>query len=285
MRPNRPITPTSSCTTTIPSSRHGRTEHADASLTQLPSRTRPWSASLIRRRAARLRVCMRSKRWVFVAVLSAVLAASCGGGSDQATRSPTTAARAATNATSTTLPITEAVPGSQLAGDVAFLGPSRTVKVGDVTMAFRRFGAGPDLLLIAGQASPMSLWPASLLRELAAGHRVTIYDNRDLGDTKAPRLPFDLTDLADDAAGLITALGLRRPQVFGWSTGGEIGLLLASRHPDALSKLAITGATPGGPRSVQPPPEIVELFADPNPDTNKLFDVLFSPTAAGKKAQ
>ena len=56
-----------------------------------------------------------------------------------------------------------------------------------------------------------------------------------------------------------------------------MALLLAVDHPDALSSLLITGATPGGPESIQPPPEIVELFADPDPDTAALLDVLFPP--------
>jgi pimeloyl-ACP methyl ester carboxylesterase len=152
-------------------------------------------------------------------------------------------------------------------------------------MAFRQFGSGPDLLLIAGQASQMSQWPVSTLAMLAKKHRVTIYDNRDLGNTTFTTQPFTLTDLADDAAGLITALGLQRPAIFGWSTGGEIGLLLAVRHPDVLSALAITGATPGGPNSVQPPEAINKLFADPNPDIPKLLDVVFSPSGAAAQKQ
>jgi len=212
----------------------------------------------------------------------AVMVAGCSDGSSNRASGP---GPASSTSIATTSPRIEVVAGSRLPGDVAFLGPVRTVEVGKVTMAFRQFGTGPDLLLVGGQAAPMSLWPATLLRELAAHHQVTIYDNRGLGKTKAPTPHFTLPDLSDDAAGLITALGLRRPEVFGWSTGGEIGLLLASRHPGSLSKLAITGATPGGAKSVLPPPEIVALFADPNPDTTKLLDVLFSPSADGKAAQ
>jgi pimeloyl-ACP methyl ester carboxylesterase len=219
---------------------------------------------------------MRSRGWLavgLVLVLAACSDSSSSGGASTTTR-PTT--------TTVPLPTPAVVDGSQLEGDVAFLGSIKTVPVGDVTMAFRQFGHGPDLLLIAGQASPMSLWPASLLASLAEQHRVTIYDNRDLGATSVAD-PFSLPDLADDAAGLVAALGLRRPAVFGWSTGGEIGLLLAARHPDSLSRLAISGASPGGPSSILPPDEIIDLFADPSPDTGKLLDVLFSPQ--GKAAQ
>ena len=150
--------------------------------------------------------------------------------------SGSTAGAPAATTTSRAQPTT--VADSTLEGDVAFLGPIATVPVGDVTMGFRRFGAGPDLLLICGQASSMSVWPATLLRALSQHHRVTIYDNRDLGSSTDSAGAFTLADLADDAAGLIAAVGLDHPAVVGWSTGGEIGLLLASRHPDALTSLA-----------------------------------------------
>jgi len=110
--------------------------------------------------------------------------------------------------------------------------------------------------MIAGQTAPMSIWPASTLAALAGHFHVTMYDNRDLGNTTDTSGPFALADLADDAAGVITALGLDRPAVFGWSMGGEIGLLLAVRHPDGLSSLAISGATLGGPNTVLPAPSI-----------------------------
>jgi pimeloyl-ACP methyl ester carboxylesterase len=209
-----------------------------------------------------------------MSIAATTAVAACSSGSTAGAPSTTTRSRVR--------PTT--VPGSTLGGDVAFLGPIATVPVGDVTMAFRQFGEGPDLLLICGQASSMSVWPATLLNTLAEHHRVTIYDNRDLGATVPTSASFTLPDLADDAAGLISALGLRRPAVFGWSTGGEIGLLLAVRHPDALSGLVVTGATPGGPRSVLPPPEIIDLFASANPDTGALLDVLFSPDGGAAQA-
>jgi hypothetical protein len=75
------------------------------------------------------------------------------------------------------------------------------VPVGELDIAFRQFGAGPDLLLIAGQASAMNTWPIATLTELAEDHRVTIYDSRDLGSTTDTTGAFTLADLADDADG------------------------------------------------------------------------------------
>ncbi len=256
----------------------------------------------------------RRARLLGAALISLLVAAAgaCGDGDDAGTASVANSSVDATNgSSSTTSPTPEQLPGtipsdtvsattelpsttvprvapteipnSALAGDVAFLGPIYTVPVGDLTMAYRQFGSGPDLVLIAGQASPMSVWPASLLAALAEHARVTVFDNRDLGYTTATATPFTLEDLADDASGLIGALGLDRPDVLGWSTGGEIGLLLAIRHPENLSSLAITGASPGGPQSVLPPPELVECFASDTP-TCDLLATLFSDSPSGADA-
>ncbi len=227
-------------------------------------------------------------------VVLAVLLGGCGGAAPSASpsivASSAPAAAPATPSTAPTAAPTPAtaagpteIPNTTLSGELAFRGPIRTVPVGALSMAYRQFGSGPELLMIAGQASPMSIWPASTLAALADHFHVTIYDNRDLGNTTDTSGPFALTDLADDAAGLITALELDRPAVFGWSMGGEIGLLLAVRHPNALSSLAITGATPGGPNSVLPSPDLQECQASETPQCD-LLAMLFSATPAGTEA-
>jgi pimeloyl-ACP methyl ester carboxylesterase len=176
------------------------------------------------------------------------------------------------------------VPGTSLQGDAAFLGAVHTVPVGKVRMAFRRFGSGPDLVLVAGEGSGMGDWPLSVLAALAKEHMVTIYDNRDLGLTSRTATGFTLDDLADDLAGLINALGMHRPAVFGWSTGGEIGLLLAVRHPEVVSSLAISGATAGGSLTVPSTPEIEACMRE-EPPTCDLLSMLFSTDAEGAAAK
>lgn len=221
-----------------------------------------------------------SSRTRSVVVLATVglLAAACGAAATP-TQPPTPATAAPTPASAAG---STEIPNTTLSGDLAFLGPIRTVPVGELSVAYRQFGSGPELLMIAGQAGPMSIWPASTLAALAGHFHVTIYDNRDLGNTTDTSEPFALTDLADDAAGLITALGLHRPAAFGWSMGGEIGLLLAVRDPDALSSLAISGATPGGPNSVLPSPDLQECQVTFACD---LLATLFTATPAGTEAR
>ena len=96
-------------------------------------------------------------------------------------------------------------------------------------------------------------WGPVLPRRLGRHFRVTMFDNRGVGhSTDQPRRPLTIELMADDSAHLLDALGIKKALVVGWSTGGEIALTLAVRHPDRLSALVTSGGTAGGPTTVQP---------------------------------
>jgi len=184
----------------------------------------------------------------------------------------------------TTLP-TVKVAGTEPAGDLAFLGPVYQVPVNGITVGYRQFGSGPPLVLIVGQDSAMSYWGPDVLRRLAEHYQVTIFDNRGVGySTDQPDQPLSIELMSDDTAALIEAIGLDRPAVFGWSTGGEIGLALAVRHPGEVGSLAVSGATAGGPTAVPATAEVDALFNSTDPaDQIKLLDLLFTPSGAAAR--
>ena len=191
---------------------------------------------------------------------------------------PGTSAPPATSATSTPRVKPTEVPGSALTGEAALLGPVFTVPASGITMSFRQFGSGPELLLVPGQAAPMSLWPLSTLRDLASRYHVTIYDNRSLGATTDDLAkPLTMDQMADDLVALTGALGQDRPEVFGWSTGGEIALVAMVRHPGTFGRVVITGAMPGGASSVRGPEANITRFEDPATPPTELLPLLFAP--------
>jgi len=135
-----------------------------------------------------------------------------------ATATPTNAQATAT-ATATTL------ANSGLSGPGAFLGLVHRIPVGDITIGYRRFGTGPDPIMVTGDTATMSEWTTNLLSRLGRHYRVTIFDNRGVGySTDAAAVADTVPLMADDTVGLIGALGLRRPALLGWSMGDEIGL-------------------------------------------------------------
>jgi pimeloyl-ACP methyl ester carboxylesterase len=156
-------------------------------------------------------------------------------------------------------------------------------QVGGVKLAYYIRGQGKPLVMINGFISTMSLWDPLLIEELAKHHQLILFDNRGVGlstDTTADNTT--IPQMADDAAGLIKALGLKKPDVLGWSMGARIAQQLLIRHPDAVEKMVLAAADPGGSHGVPADKAVEDRLNDPNiPDIQKLA-LTFPPGAAGE---
>jgi len=81
-----------------------------------------------------------------------------------------------------------------------------------------------------------------VLPTLAAGHQVIAVDLHGHGRTADIDRPLDMTLMADDIAALIDHLGLRTPDVVGYSLGGGVALQVAIRHPGKVGRLVSASA-------------------------------------------
>lgn len=102
-------------------------------------------------------------------------------------------------------------------------------------------GPGPPLLLIMGLGGSCRGWLPLQVPEFAKTRRTLIFDNRGVGESEDPGGPFTTADLADDAAGLLDALGVERAHVLGAFLGGMAAQQLALRHPERVEKLVLVG--------------------------------------------
>lgn len=158
-----------------------------------------------------------------------------------------------------------------------------------IQIEYETFGDPNDrpLLLIMGLGAQMVLWEEAFCEALASqGHFVVRFDNRDVGlSTKldehgAPNVldliqrsrageavaaPYSLDDMADDAAGLLDAIGLDDAHVCGASMGGMIAQTLAIRHPARLRSLISIMSTTGNPTLPPPTPEAMAVLLTPPP--------------------
>ena len=166
-----------------------------------------------------------------------------------------------------------------------------------VSLEYETYGdpAAPPLLLVMGLGAQLTLWPIELVEALVArGYYVIRYDNRDIGlstkfthaqvpdmpalmmalmSGKPPALPYTLTDMADDAAALLTALGIDQAHVVGASMGGMIAQLVAVRHPARVLSLTSIMSTTGNPMLPPARPEAMGPLME-RPTTAELGDVL-----------
>ena len=145
--------------------------------------------------------------------------------------------------------------------------------------------AHETILLVMGLGAQLTLWPDELVEALTGeGFRVIRYDNRDIGlsqkmeGARAPSLPiqllrkkigfpakvpYTLTDMADDGIGLLDALGIDRAHVVGASMGGMIVQLMAVHHPDRLMSMTSIMSTTGNGKLPQAEKHAMEALIAP----------------------
>ncbi len=156
-----------------------------------------------------------------------------------------------------------------------------------IELFYDTFGRRSDrpLLMIMGLGAQMLQWDEGFCAALAErGHYAIRFDNRDVGlSTKfdhagvpdlaalmrggadRSRAPYTLDDMADDAAGLIDALGLGSAHVFGASMGGMIAQTVAYRHAAKTRSLTSLYSSTGNPALPPAKPEAMAVLMAPRP--------------------
>lgn len=112
------------------------------------------------------------------------------------------------------------------------------VQANGIEIFYEEQGAGQPLLLIAGFACDHANW-AKMIPLLASRYRVIVFDNRGVGRTSAPDSLYGIRQMAEDAAGVLDAMGLSRVHVAGHSMGGQIAQELAPAHPERVGTLTL----------------------------------------------
>lgn len=139
--------------------------------------------------------------------------------------------------------------------------PTATVDGNDLHYLPR--GEGDPLLLIMGLSGTHLSWGDPFLDALVArGFEVIAYDHRGVGRSSRVDEQFTLEQLADDAAGLLSELGIDRAHVVGISMGGMVAQHLALRHPERIVTLTIGCSYAGGEGSSLTPPETFQRLAE-----------------------
>jgi pimeloyl-ACP methyl ester carboxylesterase len=102
---------------------------------------------------------------------------------------------------------------------------------------------GPPIVLIHGWSASIH-WFDRITPLLARKHRVVRVDLLGHGGSEKPRKGYSMEEQADRVALALDRLGVRRALVAGHSTGGEVAIALAARHPEAARRLAIIDSEP-----------------------------------------
>jgi pimeloyl-ACP methyl ester carboxylesterase len=143
--------------------------------------------------------------------------------------------------------------------------------------------ARPAVIFIMGLGLQLVSWPPALIDAIvAAGYRVIVFDNRDIGLSGPGLLPehytrperallahllhqeftpaYRIADMAADTLALANALDIDRFDIVGVSLGGMIGQTLAARSPERVRSL-VSIMSSAGPRTAPwPSPALLWRF-------------------------
>jgi pimeloyl-ACP methyl ester carboxylesterase len=153
-----------------------------------------------------------------------------------------------------------------------------------VTLCYETFGDPDDtpILLIMGLATQMIAWHEDFCALLAErGFYVVRFDNRDIGrsthfDFRGPTIgemlrrrlgpeQYTLSDMAEDAVGLLRELEIAPAHVVGVSMGGMIAQVMAAEHPEIIRSLTSIMSTTGSRWHGQPALSVYRYLLRPPP--------------------
>jgi pimeloyl-ACP methyl ester carboxylesterase len=165
--------------------------------------------------------------------------------------------------------------------------PTRYVDADDIRFAYRRFGndTGVPLLLIQHFRGNLDSYDPLILDALARDRELVLFDNRGVGLTNGTARET-ISEMANDTAMFIDALGLHRCDVFGHSMGGHVSQMVAFDRPELVRRLILVGTGPqGGEGMAARPPEVAALWTTQYDDQDEMWlPIFFSPTLESQTA-
>ena len=160
------------------------------------------------------------------------------------------------------------------------------VSANNIQIEYETFGDSnlPPLLLIIGYNTQLIFWDVELCEQLAqSGHYVIRFDNRDVGLSskfeeagipdiealmrgEAINPPYTIEDMADDAVGLLDALGIEKAHICGTSMGGMIAQSVVINHPRRVLSLISIYSTTCNPELPPLTEEALGVLLKPTPE-------------------
>ncbi|ARD28889.1 alpha/beta hydrolase [Acinetobacter lactucae] len=137
------------------------------------------------------------------------------------------------------------------------------IEVDGAKFAYRRWGNSntgqPPLFFLQHFRGGLDNWDPIITNGLAQGREVILFNGRGIASsTGQPRTRIE--DMADDAAAVIRALGLKQVDLLGFSLGGFQAQDLVRRHPELVRKLMLLGTGPRGGKPQSDDSDMVALM-------------------------
>jgi len=113
--------------------------------------------------------------------------------------------------------------------------------VGGIKYCYQEMGQGETVLILPGLGTNIDFWQKNI-PVLATQYHVVAFDPPGFGKSDKPDASYELSWIVDRVVDFMDAKGIDRAAVIGGSMGGHLGLILALKHPERVSKLVLMGS-------------------------------------------
>jgi len=152
--------------------------------------------------------------------------------------------------------------------------PTRFLRAGSQTYAYRRFGRGPGRPLVCLQhfTGTLDNWDPAVTDPLASGREVILFDNAGVGRSTGD-VPETIAGMTKHALAFLDGLGITTCDVVGYSLGGMIALQMVQDRPSIFRRMILVGTAPRGGEDIMhlEKPSLAKHLQDP---ANRGYDVL-----------
>jgi pimeloyl-ACP methyl ester carboxylesterase len=108
--------------------------------------------------------------------------------------------------------------------------------VNGIRLWYAVFGRGEPVILLHGGLANANYW-GHQVRALQRHYQVIVMDSRGHGRSSHNQEPYGYDLMASDVVALLDHLRIRKAAIVGWSDGAIIGLDIAMKHPERVSRL------------------------------------------------
>ncbi len=112
------------------------------------------------------------------------------------------------------------------------------VKANGIELNYEIMGEGEPLLLVMGLGMDRRGWMFQV-PFFSRYYKTIVFDNRGVGQSSKPSGAYTTKVMAEDAASLLDALGIKSAHIVGISMGGMISQQLALHFPQKIKKLVL----------------------------------------------
>ena len=131
--------------------------------------------------------------------------------------------------------------------------------INGIKICYKTLGKGDPVLLVHGFGDRKEHWRAQI-GDLSQHFNVIIFDNRGAGKSDRPDGVYTMEMFADDIAGLMDWLKIKKTNIIGHSLGGMILQNFALKYPNRINKIVLINTSPGVTPPGVDPSQGIEMY-------------------------